>query len=204
MNNGDLISDFTRRALLSGNTPEQVSTALAQAGWSGDEIDAALEGWAVQPGLPPIPRPRPYISAAEAMLYGLLFLSLAMISWHIVVIGFAVIERVLPDTLNPSRNAGWLRWSVAAVTAFLPFFLYLTRRMNRPGKGDVTRRRSLVRKWVASVTLLIVALTLLGDLVAVVYAFLNGDLTAQFLAKAGFVALMGGLIFAYYRDELDG
>ena len=69
--------------------------------------------------------------------------------------------------------------------------------------GDPGRRRSLVRKWFAAVTMLLAALALLGDLVAVVHALLNGELTARFLAKAALVGLIGGLAFAYYRAELD-
>ena len=49
----------------------------------------------------------------------------------------------------------------------------------------------------------IALLALLCDVVTVVYVFLGGDLSARFLAKALLVAVMGGLVLAYYRDEME-
>ena len=60
-----------------------------------------------------------------------------------------------------------------------------------------------MRKWFASMTLLIAALVLLGDGISIVYALLSGELTARFAAKAGLVASIAALVFAYYRDELN-
>ena len=51
------------------------------------------------------------------------------------------------------------------------------------------------------VTLLFAAAVLLGDLVAVIYAFLSGDLTVQFALKALVVAGIAGGIFGYYRRD---
>lgn len=204
MKSEDLLSEFVHDALLSGRDPDQIAPVLSQAGWSDREVQTALEGWQMQPGLPPVPRPRPYVSAADAVVYGLLFLSLAMISWHIVSIGSAAIDRLLDDPLDRYGAPASMRWSVAALVAFLPMFLFLNHRVNRASQDDPGRQRSLIRKWMASLTLLIAALVLLGDLVAVLYAFLNGELTLRFLAKAALVALIGGLVFAYYRDEMNG
>lgn len=43
---------------------------------------------------------------------------------------------------------------------------------------------------------------MVGDLIATIYALLNGDLTVQFIAKAALVLLTAGLVFLYYRGEL--
>src|SRR5690606_18321072 len=61
--------------------------------------------------------------------------------------------------------------------------------------------RSAIRKWFAFVTLYLAALGMAGDLVATVYALLNGDLTLQFTAKAALVLLTAGLVFLYYRSD---
>ena len=50
-------------------------------------------------------------------------------------------------------------------------------------------------------TLLFAAAVLLGDLVAVIYAFLSGDFTLQFALKALVVAGIAGGIFGYYRYD---
>ena len=205
MRAADQLSEFIREALASGRDSAAVEAALTSAGWSASEIQEAMGAWVAVPGLPPIPRPRPYVSAREALLYGLLFLSLGMIAWHIGTMGFELIDRMLPDAggSSPYRDDSGLRWSVAALVTFGPLFFLLNARTNRATRGDPGRRRSLVRKWFASITLLIAALTLLGDLVLVIYTLLDGALTARYLTKTVLVAVLGALVFLYYRDELD-
>lgn len=197
------LSQFVRAGLAAGRDDGQLRVALTEAGWTGREVEAALSGWTAAPGLPPVPRPQPFVSAREALLYGLLFISLGMVAWHLIDLGFDLIDQLVPDIADLYLPRGSMRWSIAALIVFLPLFLLLNARVNRATQGDPGRRRSLVRKWFASVTLLIAGLVLLGDLVVSVYALLSGELTLRFAAKAGLVALVGGLVLAYYRDEMD-
>lgn len=197
------LSEFVRRGLVLGRSRDELAAALAQAGWSGREAAEALDGWAVAPGLPPVPRPRAYVSAREALVYGLFFLLLLFICWHITMLGFQVIDSTLPglaDRYPPSPSA--LRWNMASLIPAVPLFLWLNRRVAQD-TGREAGRRSLVRKWFAAITLLLASLALLGDLVAVIYSALNGELTARFIAKAALIAVIGGLAFAWWRDELD-
>ncbi|SEH81355.1 DUF5671 domain-containing protein [Paracoccus alkenifer] len=206
MARSDELNDFVRSGLASGRSGDELAAALGQAGWSGREIAAALAAWLpAAPGLPPVPRPRAYVSAREALVYGLLFLLLGMICWHVTMLGFRVIETLLPepDQRYYYSSASSMRWSIATLLPAVPLFVMLNRKVTRDTAQDSGRRRSLVRKWFAAVTLLLAALALLGDLVAVIYSLLNGDLTLRFAAKAGLIAVVGALVFAYYRDELD-
>lgn len=201
----DDMAEFVRAGLAAGQGPQALSAALTQAGWAPAEVQAALDAWApAVDGLPPVPRPRAYVSAREALVYGLLFLLLACICWHLALLGFRIADALLPDpTERYPAPLSRMRWSIAVLIPTVPLFWWLNRRVARVTAGDPGQRRSLVRKWFAAVTMLLAALALLADLVAVVYALLNGDITARFFAKAVLIALIGGLAFAYYRDELD-
>ncbi|RCW82884.1 DUF5671 domain-containing protein [Paracoccus lutimaris] len=205
MKPADQLSEFVRDAMAQGGDHDQIAQALTEAGWSAPEIAEALHGWQAAPGLPPVPRPRPYASATEALLYGLLFLSLGTVAWNITDLGMEVLDRLIPDPtelLYHPANAA-LRWPIAALIVFAPLFLFLNRKVAAMAQNDGGRRRSLVRKWFASITLLVAALVLLGDGIYVVYALLSGELTTRFAAKAVLVAGIAALVFAYYRDELN-
>lgn len=152
-----------------------------------------------------MPRPEPQASAREALVFGLLFLLLGIVAWHVCRLGFVLIDVAVPDLadMNGGFYKGTLRWSMATLIPVVPLFLWLNARVARLTRADDGQRRSAVRKWFASVTLLIAALALLGDVVAVLYALLSGELTPRFAAKAALIAVVGLLVMAYYRDEID-
>ncbi|WP_313135467.1 DUF5671 domain-containing protein [Paracoccus jeotgali] len=197
------IHDFIRRALASGADPAGIDTALAAAGWAERERADALAGWLVLRGLPPVPRPRPYVSAREALLYGLLFVSLGMLAAHLVQIGFRLVEILWPEPgERPYLPGSGLRWPMAVLITFTPVFLILNRMAQRRSAAQAAGR-SLVRRWFAAITLLIAVLTLLGDAVVTIYALLDGEIALRFALKSAIVAAVAGLILAYYRDEAD-
>lgn len=199
------LSDFVRSALAAGHALPRIAAALRQAGWSESEIDLAVSGWLPAGDLPPVPRPAPYVSAREAMLYALLMIALVLVCFHVLRLGFHVIDAVIPDPAEMDVPDRWsMRFSIAAIVAFLPLFLVLDSRMARRMGEAARRRRSQARRIFASITVLAAALVLLGDLVAVVYALLAGDLTLRLMAKAALVALIGVLVAACYREDLDG
>lgn len=204
MRPGEQLSDFVAAALTAGRPRGEIAHALHQAGWTAAEVTEALDAWADSDLGTPVPRPRPYLSAREAFFYALMFLALAMTAWHITTLGFALIDRWLPDVTE--RSGGYripaIRWSVSFLVVFFPLFLIMSTRAARKARQDQGMRRSAVRKWFGYITLFLAALTLLGDLIAAIYALLNGDLTLRFVAKAGLVAITAGLIFLYFRGEM--
>lgn len=83
-----------------------------------------------------------------------------------------------------------------------PMYFYLVRREQRRLASDTSLYRSAIRKWAIHIALLVAAIVLLGDLISTIYALLNGDFTAQFLAKAGVVAAVAGCIFLFYLSDV--
>lgn len=201
MKQTDHLSEFVRMSYANGDEAGAIRETLTLAGWSDSEIGEAMSLWS--PGRPPVPRPRPYASAREVVLHGILFIALSAIAWHLSQLGMSLIDMAIPDPGEYPRSPGSsARWSIASLIAFTPVFLLINRHVGGPGREDAARRRSLVRKWFATVTLLVTSLLLLGGAVHVIHAFLNGDLTLRFGLKALLVATVAGLILAYYRDEL--
>ncbi|MDO5704660.1 MAG: DUF5671 domain-containing protein [Paracoccus sp. (in: a-proteobacteria)] len=198
------LSDFVHRALLAGRDPTDIRAALAETGWTGAEIDSAMSAWQMRDGLPPIPVPRSYISAREAMLHVLQMIALLMVCLHTFLLGARVIDWLVPEIPGQGFWFGDVRFSIAALIAFLPLYVWLDLRMARTAADPEARRRSVARRGFASVTVLLAAVALLGDLVTTINALLAGDLTLRFVAKAGLVALIGLLVAARYREDLNG
>lgn len=204
MKASDQLASFVYDALNAGKSRDDISNALSDAGWSPAEIHDALSNWAEGSFTPPVPRPRPFVSAREAFLYGLMFVALAMTAWHLSSLLFHLIDRWIPDVTDHSNyySRSQMRWSIASLIVFFPLFAWLNLRANRAMSAHAGRRRSGVRKWFGYITLFLAAIALLGDLIFVIYALLSGDLTLRFIAKAGVVAIIAGLIFYYFRADM--
>ncbi len=201
----DSLSDFVREGLQAGHSTQELRGALVRAGWPGAEIDAALSVW-VQDGLRlPVPRPRASVSGRELVMFGLFAITLVVVIWHLVQLAFALIDIWLPDPDRP--GGGWnrsgIRWSISALVVVLPLFAWLTWRVEAPPRGRPGPRRAPLQVRFGALAVLVSILVLIGSAISVVYAFLSGDLTAQFLAKAAVVAVVAALLIGWFRGHAN-
>lgn len=204
MKNADQIAAFVHQALNAGHSRTEIQQALHQAAWTNAEIAEGLNAWDDTAFLPPVPRPRPYVSAREAFLYGLIFTALAVTAWHLVMLGIHLIDYAWPDfeSNRPYERFASIRWSMAALIVFFPLFAWLNRRANSAVQTNKGLRRSVVRKWVGYVIVFLAALSLLGTLVFVLFTFLSGEATLKFLSKAAVVWAVSSVILLFYRAQL--
>ncbi|MEP5730700.1 MAG: DUF5671 domain-containing protein [Sulfitobacter sp.] len=194
------LSRFTRDALIAGKTREDIATALAESGWSATEVTDALAAYAQTPFSPPVPRPQSTVSARDFFIYTLTFGVLIFGACYVVVLLHALIDRWMDD--EGLRNLRTIRWAMAVLIVTTPIYLWLTYRDHRKMALDPALSRSAIRRWLIYLTLLATSSVMLGNLVAVIYAFLNGDFTLQFLAKSLVVALVASGVFVFYLADV--
>lgn len=207
--NSDL-HGFVRDALAQGASRDAIRTALRDARWPDDEIEAELAAWH-DAGLGlPVPRRRVGVSPREAFLYLLLFVSLYLVAYHTGQILFGLVHRAWPDpALDESlwdRTREWVRFSVATLLVAFPVYLFTSRLIGRAVAKDPEKRNSGVRRWLTYLTLFSAACVLIGDFIAVLLGLLKGELTLRFMSKAAIVAAIAGFLFTHYmrgmrRDE---
>jgi hypothetical protein len=180
----------------------RIEAALLEAGWPRDRVARSLRAFAEVDFPLPVPRPQPYLSAREAFLYLLLFTALFLSAFHLGAILFELIEKAFPDPAAAGFSARELRWSVSYVVVSFPLYLLLAVRQEREVARDPAKRASKVRKWLTYLTLFVAAGFLVGDLVALIFHFLEGELTVRFLLKVLVVAAIAGTAFGYYLRDL--
>lgn len=197
------LDSFVRDALATGKSRTEISEALDAAGWAPDQVKEALGGYADVDFPVPVPRPRRYGSAREAFLYIVYFALLGVVAGYVGALSFGFVELAFEDDLRGRdwrSGASSLRWGIASLVVGFPIFLYLGNRLSAARQRHPERRTSRVRAWLTYVTLIFAAVTLIGDLVAVVYQFLSGEMGARFLAKAVIVgAISGAILWNYTR-----
>lgn len=201
--NEELIG-FVKDGLQRGLPRVQIHDVLLHAGWPQDQVRRAMGGFAEIEFPIPVPRPVPSVSVRETFVYGVMFTTLVLSAYSLGLLLFALIDRSFPHTasLRPQIVSQTIRWSISALVVTFPVFLYVARAIDRAVRLDPTKRASRVRRQVTYLTLFITACVLIGDLIAAVYNFLGGDVTASFVLKALTVGLIAGGVFSYYRWDL--
>src|SRR5258705_849761 len=176
------LQQFVRDALVAGLPRDAIRARLAEAGWPEEEIASALDAWAETDFPVPVPRRRPYLSAREAFLYLVMFVTLYVTAYNVGALGFQFVERWLPDpALTSGRydvsarySAQAIRGAAAGLLIAFPVFLALSSYIGRALRRDPAKRTSRVRKWLTYLTLFVAALVILGDLTVLVTRMLPG------------------------------
>lgn len=194
------LNKFVAEALHSGISRERIKETLLQAKWSPDQIDGAMQIWSDIDFPIPIPKPRAQFSARDAAMYLVMFAMLYLSVFHFGSIIFQIIDRVLPDALDYSsrRYGSAVRFSTASLIVAFPVFMFLATRIHKNLIKDPAQRSSGVRKWLTYLTLAIAGCVIVGDLIALLYNLLMGELSMRFFLKALTVGAISGAVFYYY------
>lgn len=120
---------------------------------------------------------------------------------------FGVINIAFPDATEgywayDSAQNG-IRIGIAMLVVFFPTYLVLTRLVNQVRRKEQGTYLTLT-KWLIYLSLLIGGAIILGDLVAVILAYLNGEVTTRFILKATVLFVIIGAGLGYYILDARG
>src|SRR3989344_4156306 len=122
----------------------------------------------------------------------------------LVTLLFEVINFAYPKVTNyyqyyfPSISL-----QVAVLIVAFPLFLILSWMLQKSYAQEPSLREAPIRKWLAYITLFIAGGVIAGDLITVIYMFLDGqELAIGFVLKVLTLLIISGGIFAYYLREI--
>ena len=199
------LRDFIKDALTQKLPREQIRQALLAAHWPADEVERALQNYAEVDFPVPVPRRKPSLSAQEAFLYLLVFLTLYVSAIEVGQLAFTVIERWFPDPLN--RNERFflpeqVTVPLASVMVAFPLYIWFTGILTKRLRKNPELRASEIRKWLTYLTLFVASATIIADLITLLTRLLQGELTTRFILKVLVVLIISGLVFIYYLSDL--
>ena len=125
----------------------------------------------------------------------------------LIVLIFGVIDLIFPDELfayQYESATGMVRLGIATLVVFFPTYFLLTRSVNKTRRTETEGAYLGLTKWLIYLSLLVGGGILLGDLVAVILGFLEGELTAPFILKALTILVVIGSAFTYYLLDARG
>lgn len=202
------LQHFVREALAKGADRKAIKEQLHAAGWPADEVATALSSWADTTFPVPVPRRKPYLSAREAFLYLVMFLTLYISAISMGTLLFQFTNHWVPDPLLPYEYGAYegqtslIRGATASLIIAFPVFFFVATVLRKTLKRDPEKRGSKVRKWLTYVTLFVAAGVIIGDLITLVTNVLAGELTLRFILKILSILLIAGTGFGYYLWDL--
>lgn len=134
----------------------------------------------------------------DFFLYLLATVTLYVSTVSVLILLFQFINLALPDPLDYAEGVReGIRWGSALLAILFPVFALVTRFLHRDLSRNPEKAEYRIRKWLLYLTVFAAALLIIGDLVALLFNFLNGDLTMRFLVKILAIVLVAGLVFGY-------
>lgn len=149
----------------------------------------------------------PKTSPKDVFLHLLAILTLYGSAIAFTTLLFQYINILIPDPLeyNPyTRDSAYssIRWAIASLIVIFPAYIATGWFLNKNYIHFPEQRNLKIRKWLIYFTLFAAALIIMGDLVALIYNLLQGELTLRFFLKISTIFFVAGSIFSYYLWDL--
>ncbi|HAV10938.1 MAG TPA: hypothetical protein DCX32_00095 [Candidatus Moranbacteria bacterium] len=140
--------------------------------------------------------------ALHFFLYLILFFSLSFVAFGVGAILFQYVNRFFPESLlyafQGSFDQGAVKFGIAALFVAGPIFFFSARLVDKYLFEGRIPEDSKVRRWLTYIVLFFAAGTIIGDLIALIVNFLEGDIAVRFLLKVLVILAIAGSIFEYY------
>lgn len=144
----------------------------------------------------------------DVFLHLLAVLTLYASAVAFITLIFQYVNVLIPDPLEMQRGYilqsayQTIRWSVASLVVIFPVYIFSAWYLNKSYAAIPEKRNLRIRKWLIYFTLFASALIIIGDLVALIFNLLGGELTTRFLLKVLTVFFVAGSVFYYHLWDL--
>lgn len=132
--------------------------------------------------------------------------ALGVIIGHLINLLFTVIDKAYPLINGYNYYGSYsISWPVATLIVSFPIYILLMWLLEREYVKEPDRRYVGVRRWLTYLALFVAGLAIAGDLITVLYYFIDGqEITTGFLMKALSVLVISLAVFFYYISDVLG
>lgn len=206
------LAQYVVDRIRSGAGKTEVKDELVAIGWTEDEAEAGFRSGVVALGAPvPTEGSRPAMSkrasTVDVIINFFSFILLGIVATALGTLYFQVINVSFPDPLDRTAWYGYaaatstIHYSIAALLIGFPLYYAAMRLWFRKFREDEGRTESKLSKWLTYLVLLVAAVTIVGDLITIVFSMLQGEITARFFLKALTILGIAGAVFGFYYLE---
>ncbi len=144
----------------------------------------------------------------DVFLYLLSIITLVTVAVAFGILLYQYVDLHYPDLLTDSYS--WsktstlssVRNSMAVLIVVFPVFIWVSWFLRKDIAQHSEKRDLKIRRWLLYLTLFAASLVIIGDLVALLLNFLNGELSVRFALKVIAVLFIASSVLAHYFSEL--
>jgi hypothetical protein len=145
-------------------------------------------------------------SAKDFFLHLGSMIALYVVAGNFINLLFRIIDKAYPEVATYYgyyQSGSQISFPVATLIVVFPLFVFLSWTVHKTYEVSPEKKGLAIRKWLTYITLFVAGVLLAGDLVWVLYKFLDGqNLTLAFLLKAFVVVLVSGAVFGFYLQDI--
>jgi hypothetical protein len=206
------IVTYVTEKVRSGASKKDIHEQLTSVGWPEDEVNTVYAQALITLGVP-VPEKGSHgislkkTSTVETVLNLFSFILLGIITTAIGTLYFNIIEYFFPDPLKSAyyyyyegtNNA--IHYAMAGLIIGFPILVTVLRMWFKKFREEENKVEANLTKWVTYLVLLVSAVVIVGDLITVLYTFLQGEISIRFFLKGLTVLAIAGAIFGFYFLE---
>ena len=150
--------------------------------------------------------PQTKTSAKDFFLNLGAIVALSVFVGNLISLLFTIINKAYPVTTGYNYYGSYsISFPVATLIIVFPIYILLIWLLERGYSVEPEKRGVGVRKWLTYITLFVAGIALAGDLIYVIYYFIDGlEMTMGFIMKALSVLVISFGIFFYYISDAFG
>lgn len=211
------IVTFVLERIRLGAKKDEIKEQVLAVGWSEDEFDFAYTQALKDFGIP-IPEESSRASFSkkattlEVVLNLFSFILLGIVAIALGTLYFEIIDKYFPDIVadNTSSYAyqsrsqvstSAIHYAMASLIIAFPLFFFVMKMWFRKFRKDEGKIESQLTKWVTYLVLLVASIIIVGDLITVLFTFLQGEMSVRFFLKSLILLVISGIIFGFYFFE---
>lgn len=122
----------------------------------------------------------------------------------LIQLSFSIINYYFPDQLAGYFYGNTMAWPISMLIVLVPILYALEWIIKKDIKNIPEKSELWVRRWRIYLTLFLTGVVLAGDLISLIYTYLNGEITSRFVYKFLVILVVLGVVFVYYLlDRLN-
>jgi len=210
-NDKERLVDYVADQVRLGIAHDEIKKRLAAVGWSDEDADSAYALGLTKNGIPvPTKNTALFFSkkstTVEIVVNFFSFILLGISSISLGTLLYGVINHFFEDKLTNNYYAAasssvTVHYAIAALIIGFPLYYFAMRFWFDRFKEDEGKVEARLTKWITYLVLLVTAIIIVGDLIAVIFNMLQGEITTRFFLKALTIFMISGGIFSFYFLE---